>query len=211
MYMANNLVISIGRQFGSGGREIGKGVAEKLGIAFYDKEILAQSAKDSGIVQEIFESMDEKRTPSLLYNLSMGAGYANPVFYAAMDDAVPTSDKLFRWQAATIEKFAAAGPCVIIGRCADYILRDHPGLVSIFIYSDMDKRCQRISRLYNLREDAANVLIRKTDKSRASYYNFSTDREWGNMGNYDLCLNSGTLGVEKSIDLICDYIGRLRG
>lgn len=205
MYMANNLVISIGRQFGSGGREIGKGVAEKLGIAFYDKEILAQSAKDSGIVQEIFESMDEKRTPSLLYNLSMGAGYANPVFYAAMDDAVPTSDKLFRWQAATIEKFAAAGPCVIIGRCADYILRDQKPF-RLFIYADMESKLRRCREKApedeHLTDKELRQKILQMDKHRSHYYTFYTDQTWGDKLNYDLCVNTTHTSIKDMVATI---------
>lgn len=204
--MAGNLVITIGRQFGSGGREIGKGLAEKLGIAFYDKEILAEAAKKSGFVQEVFESMDEKPTPSFLYGLSMGIGYPGPLLYGVNDDRVPTGDKLFMWQAKAITEFAKAGPCVIIGRCADYILREEPKRVSVFIHSDMDHRTKRIARLYNLREDAARVLIRKTDKSRANYYNFSTDQVWSDIENYDLCLDSGKLGVEKSIEVLYQYV-----
>ena len=204
--MADNLVISIGRQFGSGGREIGTLVAKELGIAFYDKEILAGAAKKSGIVQEVFENMDEKPTSSLLYSLSMGGSYAAPLFYGHYTDSMPTSDRLFMWQAQTIRQFAQEGPCVIIGRCADYILRDSTALVSVFIHANMDVRAARIVRLYNLREDKARVLIRKTDKSRANYYNFSTDRNWGALENYDLCLDSGKLGVEKSAEPNCQYV-----
>lgn len=204
--MAENLVIAIGRQFGSGGRDIGKGVAEKLGIAFYDKEILANAAKESGIMQDLFEEMDERYTPSFLYNLSVGGGYTFPFFYGMDNDQLPTGERLFAWQARTIQKFANESPCVIIGRCADYILKDNPKLVSIYIHADMDYRKKRISELYNLREDAAAVLIRKTDKTRANYYNFSTDRKWGDMTNYDLCINSAKLGTEKTIQLICDYV-----
>ena len=209
--MANNLVIAIGRQFGSGGRDIGKGVAEKLGIAFYDKEILANAARESGIMQDLFEEMDERYTPSFLYNLSVGGGYTMPFFYGVDDSHLPTGERLFAWQARTIEKFAKEGPCVIIGRCADYILQENPKLVSIFVYADVDYRKKRIAQRHNVREDVAAVMIRKTDKTRANYYNFSTDRKWGDMTNYDLCVNSAKLGTEKTIQLICDYVTSRQG
>ncbi len=204
--MAENLVITIGRQFGSGGRDIGKGVAEKLGIAFYDKEILANAAKESGIMQDLFEQMDERYTPSFLYNLSVGGGYTMPFFYGTSDMEIPTGERLFVWQARTIEKFAQESPCVIIGRCADYILQDNPKLVSVFVHGDLEYRKKRIAQMYQLREDAASVLIRKTDKTRCNYYNFSTDRKWGDMTNYNLCVDSSKLGTEKTVDLICDYV-----
>lgn len=204
--MSEKFVVTIGRQFGSGGREIGQGIAERLGIPFYDKEILASAAKESGMMPHVFEQMDERHTSSLLYNLSMGNGYTMPFFYGIDNSCLPTGDTVFAWQAKTIEKFANESSCVIIGRCADYILQENPKLISIFIYADFEYRCERVAKENNLTVQAAAPLVRKTDKSRANYYNFSTGKRWGDMTNYDLSINSAKLGSEKTIKLLCEYI-----
>lgn len=206
--MSENLIICIGRQYGSGGHEIGVGVSKALGIPCYDKDILKQAAKESGIVEELFEKADEKPTSSLLYSLSMGAAGASTVFPSYNDYL--TNDKLFMFQSKTIKDFAAKSSCVIIGRCADYILRGCPHMLSVFVHAPMELRIQRISHLKNIDEDAARSLIKKTDKSRANYYSFYADSDWGSAETYDLSLNSGKLGVSESIEILCGAAEHLK-
>lgn len=199
--MSKRIVICIGREFGSGGREIGCAVAEKLGLPFYDKEILKKAAKDSGIVEELFENADEKPTNSFLYTLAIGAHGQAVNSFTNYNDYL-TNDKLFLFQTDAIRKMADEGSCVFIGRCADYILRGRKDMFSVFIHAPLELRIQRICRLYNLEEDAARSLIRKTDRSRANYHNFYADRDWGAAGSYDMSINSGKFGVDGAVQLI---------
>ena len=198
--MSDHLVICIGRQFGSGGHEIGVGLAKELGIPCYDKEILKKAAQESGIVEELFEKADEKPTNSFLYSLSMG-GAGQAMGFTNYNDYL-TNDKLFLFQSQTIKKMAEKESCVIIGRCADYILRGHRNMISVFIHAPIELRIQRICRLRNLEEDAARPLIKKTDKSRSNYYGFYADSDWGAAETYDMSLNSGKLGIERSIEIL---------
>lgn len=198
--MNGHLVICIGRQFGSGGHEIGQALSEKLGIPFYDKEILKKAAQESGILPELFEQADEKPTSSLLYSLSTGS-HGNTFSFTNYNDYL-TNDRLFLFQSDAIKKMADEGSCIIIGRCADYILRGRPDMLSVFIHAPLELRIQRICRVRNVEEDAARSLIKKTDRSRANYYNFYSDHDWGSVCSYDLSLNSGKLGVEKAVDLL---------
>lgn len=195
--MEKHLVICIGRQFGSGGREIGLGLAKKLGIRFYDKEILKKAAEESGIVEELFEKADEKPTNSFLYSLSMGT-HGQAMNFTNYNDYL-TNDKLFLFQSNTIRDMAEKDSCVIIGRCADYILRGRKDMLSVFIHAPMELRIQRISRVRNVEEDAARSLIKKTDRQRANYYNFYADNDWGAADSYDVAINSGKLGVENPL------------
>ena len=195
-----NTIITIGREFGSGGHVIGKLLSEDLNIPFYDHELLDRAAKDSGFCREIFENQDEKPTSSFLYSLVMDSysfGYSSNV----MND-MPLNQKVFLAQFDTIKQIASEGPCVIIGRCADYALEDHPNLLTVFIHANIDDRVRRISNLYDLTINKARDRIRKNDKSRSSYYNYYTSKEWGAVDSYDLCLNSSTYGIDGCIDLI---------
>lgn len=196
-------VITIARQFGSAGAEIGKKLAERLEINYYDKDLVKEAAKKSGISEELFQRADEKPTNSFLYSLTMAhySGYAAPL---QMNDIL-TDDKLFHLQAETI-KHLAEEPCVIIGRCADDILRDHPNCVRIFIHADMPVKVQRIKRIYDLTEKSAETLIRKTDKKRSSYYHFYTNKVWGAAEHFDFTINSGVYGVDAAIDAIIKMI-----
>ena len=198
-----NKIYTIGREFGSGGREVGEKLAAKLGIKLYDKELLQQAAKDSGFCEEIFENHDEKPTNSFLYSLVMDTyslGYSNS--YVDM----PINHKVFLAQFDTIKKLAERESCVIVGRCADYALEDNPFAVSVWIKADLDVRIQRIKKLYDLSDNKAADMIQKTDKRRASYYNYYSSKKWGEAKSYDLCLDSGQLGIDGSIDLILKYI-----
>ncbi len=198
--MEGRIVICIGRQFGSGGREIGKGLAQKLGIPCYDKEILKKAAEDSGILPELFEKADEKPTNSLLYSLSTGA-HGHLMTFNSYNDYL-TNDRLFAFQSDAIRHMAEEGACVIIGRCADYILRGRKDMLSVYIHASMELRIQRICRLRNIEEDAARSLIKKTDRSRANYYNFYSDNDWGAAETYDLSVDAGRLGVPRCVELL---------
>lgn len=192
-------IITIGRQFGCGGRAIGKAIAQKLSIPYYDKEIIKKIAKDSGICHEILDDFDERPTNSFLYSLSLGAyTYTNGI--TGMPE-MPMSDKIFAIQSDTIKDIAAQGPCVIIGRCAESILKDNSDVLSVFIHADIDFRIKRVAEYEKLSRDEAAELIRKTDKKRANYHNYYSDLKWGEATSYDLCIN-GAIGAENAAELI---------
>ena len=205
--MATNLVITIGRQFGSGGRKVGRLLAEKLDIPYYDKELLAEAAKDSGICQEIFENHDEKPTRSLLFSLVTGVQMHGDPGSMYMD--MPLNHKIFLAQFDAIRRIASEGPCVIVGRCADYVLRDKPNAVSVFVKADIRQRVERAVSLYGVDPARAEETVRKADKQRASYYNYYATATWGDVNNYDLCVDTGKLGIDGTVELIEQYL-RLR-
>lgn len=197
------MVITISRQFGSGGREIGKKLSQKLGIAFYDKELISIAAKESGISPEIFERIDEKASNSLLYSLSMGASIINGSF--AINPQIPMNDRLFLLQHDIIKRISA-DPCVIVGRCADYVLKERIDCIKVFIYADIQSRIEYAVNVHNVPREKAPSVIQKTDKSRASYYNYYSTNKWGDPQNYDLCINSSSLQKDKAVDLIEFYL-----
>lgn len=202
--MANNTIVTIGRQYGSGGHDIGKQLAEELNIPFYDKALLERAAKDSGLCQEIFENHDEKPTNSFLYSLVMDTyslGYNSSSF-----TEMPLNHKIFLAQFDAIKNIAKEGPCVIVGRCADYALADFPNVVNVFLHADLQARIVRIARRHDLTDAKAKDLILKTDKRRASYYNYYTSKKWGEAAGYDLSLNTATLGVDGTIHMIREFI-----
>lgn len=201
--MKTNTIITIGRQFGSAGREIGMRIAEDFGIKLYDKEMLARAAKESGICEELFETHDEKPTNSFLYSLVMDTysmGYGNT--YTDM----PINHKVFLAQFDAIKKIADEGPCILVGRCADYALESYKNVVTVFIHADLNARIRRIARIYDLTDAKAKDLIVKTDKKRASYYNYYTNKKWSDAESYELCVNSGELGVEGTAKMIEQYV-----
>ncbi len=197
-------IITIGRQYGSAGRYIGQEIAKYFGIKYYDKELLEHAADHSGICKELFENHDEKPTNSFLYSLVMDTysfGYSS----AGYTD-MPLNHKVFLAQFDAIKHLAEEGPCVMVGRCADYALADNKDCFSVFIHADMEHRLQRITKLYNKTEKQARDMINKTDKSRASYYNYYTNKKWGAAESYDLCVNSGCLGYEGAIRTIIEAV-----
>lgn len=199
-----NTIITIGRQFGSGGREIGEKVAEHFGIKCYDKELLTRAAKESGFCEEMIKCHDERPTNSFLYNLVMDTysfGYNASSF---MD--MPISHKVFLAQFDTIKNIAKEGPCVIVGRCADYALQDFDNVIHFFIYGNEDCKVKRIMKKYDLsREKALDMMVKK-DKQRQSYYNYYSSKKWGRADSYDFCINSSVLGVEGTVKLIAQII-----
>ncbi len=200
----NKTIITIGRQYGSAGHEIGATIAHDLGIKLYDKEMLKRAAKESGLCEELFEAHDEKTTSSFLYSLVMDT-YALGYSSGALSD-MPINHKIFLAQFDTIKKIASEGPCVMVGRCADYALEEFDHVVNVFIYADLEARIRRVARIYNLTDAKAKDIIIKTDKKRASYYNYYTNKTWGDAKSYDLCLNSAKLGVGGTAKAIIDYV-----
>lgn len=199
-----NTVITIGRQFGSAGREIGKKLAEYFDIKFYDRDLLTRAAKESGFCEEMIQNHDERPTNSFLYNLVMDTysfGYNNSSFVD-----MPISHKVFLAQFDTIKKIADEGPCVIVGRCADYALADRTNVVDIFIYANEECKIKRIMEKYELSENKARDMIIKKDKQRQSYYNYYSSKKWGRADSYDLCINSSVLGVDGTARLIVQYV-----
>lgn len=195
-----HIVISIGRQFGSGGRVIGKALAEKLNIEYYDKELLLLATKESGIAPEFFEQNDEK---------------SHTFFEQAIDfisnghlfnDSVLASDKLFKIQSDAIQKLAKEKSCVIVGRCSDYILRDNPNCVSIFLHSNENERAQRISKRMNITPEDAISLMHEEDKKRAEYYNFYSNKTWGESKTYDLSIDVSKIGIENTLEFLLYYL-----
>lgn len=197
------IIITIGRQFGSGGREIGKKLAEHLGIAYYDKELIQLAAKESGICPELFEKADEKTSGGILQAFAMGFSM-NGVIYQPNDYF--TDATLFQVQSDVIRKIAAENACVIVGRCADYILQNDENCTSIFIHSSEADRIQRIIRQTPMSEKEALEQMKKTDKTRATYYNYYTDKIWGAATSYHLCINSSVVPTNESVKLIEEFV-----
>ena len=198
--MKGNLVITIGRQCGSGGKVIGQLIAEKLGVKCYDKELLTLAAKQSGLCEELFETHDEKPTSSFLYSLVMDTYSLGYTTSAYMD--MPINHKVFLAQFDAIKKIADEGPCILVGRCADYALEEYDNVLSVFIHADLDSRIRRIARIYDLTDAKAKDMIVKTDKKRASYYNYYSNKKWGAAESYDICLDSSKLGREGTAEAI---------
>jgi cytidylate kinase len=199
-----NKIYTIGREFGSGGKKVGEKLAAKLGIKLYDKELLQQAAKDSGFCEEIFENHDEKPTNSFLYSLVMDT-YSVSGYSAAPFLDMPLNHKVFLAQFETIKKIAERESCVIVGRCADYALSDNPDCINVFIHADMDKRIKNVSKNLNITENKARDIINKTDKQRASYYNYYTSKKWGDSKSYNLSLDAGKLGTDNCVEMILKY------
>lgn len=202
--MSENLVIAIGRQCGSSGKVIGEKVAAALGIKCYDKELLALAAKNSGLCEELFQSHDEKPTNSFLYSLVMDTYNVGLTSSGYMD--MPINHKIFLAQFDTIKKLAEEESCVIVGRCADYALADDPNLVSVFITADDKDKIQSLKELYQIDDAKAKEVMVKTDKKRSSYYNYYSNKKWGDVRSYDLCINRSSIGVDGAVDMILKYI-----
>lgn len=205
----SHYVFTIGREFGSGGKDVGVALAKRLGIKCYDKELLKEASKESGYCAEIFENHDEKPTNSFLYSLVMDTysfgGYSSAPF---LD--MPLNHKIFLAQFDTIKKIAEKESCVIVGRCADYALADNPNCIHVFIHASLDYRMNRISKKLDMPANKARDMIQKTDKQRASYYNYYTSKKWGDSRSYHLTLDSEKIGVDGCVDLILGYQERMK-
>lgn len=206
-HLPEKFVITIGRSFGSGGRELGRLVAEKLGIAFYDKELLVRAAEKAGMSPEYFERNDERMPTFFSGLLSFSHGY-NPMAYCA-GATNANSDGIYQAQSEFIHELAAHEACVIVGRSADYILRDVPNVVNIFVHAPMEARVRRIvARADSLDSDSARTLAEKTDRLRSNFYNFYTDKRWGAARSYDLSVDSTVMPIDQLADFVIDFVCR---
>lgn len=203
--MEKKIIISIGRQFGAGGRRVGQALAERLGIAYYDKELILEAAKEYGFAPEFFEQNDEKSASFtgnvLQWMESLVTGGMSAKNYLSQD-------ALFEMQASAIRKIAEEKSCVIVGRCSDYVLRDNPNCISVFLHSTDEDRAQRIQERSKISREEALTKMRTQDKKRAAYYNFYSSKTWGDSATYDLSINVSALGVEKCVDLIIHYLSQ---
>lgn len=197
------MVITIGRQFGSGGRDIGKKLAESLSIPFYDRELITLASKESGLCPEFFEKADERASHSLSYAFTLGFPFFGNV--SPYNDYL-SNDTLFKIQSDTIRKIASEGSCVIVGRCADYILREDERCVNVFVHSPLEKRMERVVQRNGVTVEEAKVLIEKTDKSRAGFYNYYSSKTWGMAATYHLSVDSCSLGVEGTVEFIRSFV-----
>ena len=199
--MDKKIIITIARQYGSGGREIGEKVAKKLGIPLYDKELITDAATKGNLDENVSKLADESAANSLLYTLAMGSNVLGTTMHFGYK--MPLNDKLFILQSEIIKERAKDQSCVIIGRCADYVLRDEENVLRIFVYGDLDHRQARIQQRHpELKSSQLIDVINKTDKRRSSYYNFYTGNKWGKFDNYDIAINSSTLGIDGAAEII---------
>lgn len=200
------VVITIGRQFGSGGHDVGKLVAEKLGIPFYDKEIVELAAKKSNLSADAVKEVDERATNSFLYTIATG-NYGMRGINPILDYEMPLNDRLFLAQTQVIKELAEKGSCVIVGRCADYVLEDEDvEVLSVFLHAPLDFRIARVMEAFDLPKSKAKDKAVKTDKRRRTYYDYYSDNSWGVMSNYDLCINTGKFGIDGAADVIAERV-----
>lgn len=206
--MSKNMIITIARQYGSGGREIGEKVAKLLNIPLFDKELIKDASAKGNLDEDISKTADESATNSLLYTLAMGSNVLGTTM--SFGYKMPLNDKLFILQSEVIREYAETGSCVIIGRCADYVLKDHPDLYRIFVYGDLEHRKARVAERHpELKSSQIIDVINKTDKRRSSYYNFYTGNKWGKYDNYDMAINSSTLGIDETAEVIAAAVRKI--
>ena len=200
-------VITISRQFGSGGHEVGERLARELNVPFYDKALIAMAAKQSGLSEEVFANADEKATSSLLYSMVMGS-YSFGARVPGINE-MPINDKLFIIQSDIIKKAAAEGPCVVIGRCADYILREHENCLNVFIHANKEERIRRSIAKKDCEERKASDFVTKKDKQRANYYNFYSNKRWDDLQNYDISIDTSRFSIDDTVELLLDAARKL--
>lgn len=201
--MDKKIIVTIGRQFGSGGRVAGQKIAEALSIAYYDRELIAVAAKESGLSKEVFEKADEKAADKLAHAFTMGFSFMG--MYTPHTDIL-SNEGLFKIQSDAIRKLAGRESCVLVGRCADYILRDDPACTSVFIHDTLENRIQRVVERQDITIEQARELILKTDKSRAAYYDYFTNKTWGMSSSYNLSVDISVLGMERTVRYILRFI-----
>ena len=199
----DKIILTIGRQFGSGGREIGQKLSEALGIAYYDKELLSAAAKESGLCEEVFARADERASSGMSYAFSMGFSYMG--ILTPYNDIL-SNDELFRIQSDAIRNIAEKESCILVGRCADYILRDNPACISFFIHNTMENRIQRLVEGLNITVEEAKEKISKIDKSRAAYYNYYTNKVWGMASSYNFSIDASVLGIEETVAFMKSFV-----
>lgn len=200
----DKIIVTINREFCSGGNYIGKKLSEKLGIPFYDKELVNLAAKEAGYAEATFERVDEVATNSLLYSLIMG------VHNSTQTGLLPDNDKLFAIQADIIRKAVEKGSAIVLGRCSNYILREEKNIVRVFLKGDMETKVARYNEIYGTPEkDSVETTLEKRDKKRSSYFKFYTGNRWDDINNYDLVINTSKIGFDNAVDVIIDYINKM--
>ncbi len=197
-----NYVITIARGYGSGGKTIGKMLSEKLGISYYNRELLRMASDESGIHERLFGQADE-RVRAVLFKPS--GAYKGEVLPPESDDFV-SDDNLFNYQAKVIKQLAAKESCAIVGRCADFVLKDRPNVVRVFVHAPFENCVATVMDLYGMSRKDAEKEITATDRHRSAYYKYYTGRDWNNAENYDLCLNSAQLGFDKCVEIVEAYL-----
>ena len=201
--MNEKFVINIGRQLGSGGRQIGEKLAGQFGIACYDKELIQLASKESGLGKEFFENADEKKGHSIIGGLlGLRTNISNEVYV----NNYLSNETFFKIQSDIIRELAEEKSCVFVGRCADYILRDHPRCINVFITADTNDRVKRVALDKNITHEKAQEVIEKTDKKRSEYYNYFSNKTWGVAESYHLCINSSVLGIDETVDFISQFV-----
>ena len=193
-------IVTISRQYGSGGRYIGENLAKAMGVPCYDEKLIDMVAKESGFAQSFVAEKGERMTCSLLFNIASSLSFANNVF--STNNGVTLQDEIYFTQNRIIKELADKGPCVIVGRCADYILREREDCLNVFIFADNESKIERAEKYFNITREEAPAVLKKKDKARANHYKYYTDQEWGMASNYDLCLNSGLIGIEGCVKAI---------
>ncbi len=198
--MTDKFVLTIGRQLGSGGREIGQKLSARLGMAFYDKELIGIASKESGLKEEFFERVDEQKHFSLFPGLF---GIRTSVTDDFFSNYYLSNETLFKIQSDVIRRLAEEGSSIFVGRCADYVLKERRDCLNLFISANTDDRIRRIAGSHKITEEKAREIIEKTDKGRSAYYNYFSAKTWGAAESYHLCINSSLLGIDSTVDLIC--------
>ena len=193
-------IVTISRQYGSGGRYIGENLAKAMGVPCYDEKLIDMVAKESGFAQSFVAEKGARMTGSLLFNIASSLSFANNVF--STNNGVTLQDEIYFTQNRIIKELADKGPCVIVGRCADYILREREDCLNVFIFADNESKIERAEKYFNITREEAPAVLKKKDKARANHYKYYTDQEWGMASNYDLCLNSGLIGIEGCVKAI---------
>lgn len=193
-------IVTISRQYGSGGRYIGENLAKAMGVPCYDEKLIDMVAKESGFAQSFVAEKGERMTGSLLFNIASSLSFANNVF--STNNGVTLQDEIYFTQNRIIKELADKGPCVIVGRCADYILREREDCLNVFIFADNESKIERAEKYFNITREEAPAVLKKKDKARANHYKYYTDQEWGMASNYDLCLNSGLIGIKGCVKAI---------
>lgn len=206
--MTEGLIITVSREAYCGGDELAKTLAEKLGFKFYDREIISLASEKSGIHEDHFDSMEKKPTNSILYSVVMGM-YSSRGAYVKLDDVL-TDDRIYKIQADIIRDMAKEGNCVFVGRCSDYILRERKNCINIFLHANTEDRVKRVIAEQNVSEAEAKKIISRADKKRRSYYNYYTNREWGNISNYQMTLNLSSLSEQNAVDIIMNYVNTIK-
>ena len=199
------VVVSIGRQFGCGGRVVGQRLAEELGYDYYDKQLLVLAAKEIGFEPEVFEEIDEQpKSRNFFKSFGEFMSGLNPA------DNYMSDDRLFKVQSDVIRQLAVTRNCVIVGRCSDYILRDYPNCISVFLHAPIQDRIKRVCARMPIEQSKAEAFIERNDRRRASYYNYYSNKEWGVASTYDMSLDVSRLGVEETVAAIIDFVNRMK-